>query len=70
MGYPANYQVAPYLQIFRRHAYISHLPKCITYSTEATPTDFNTLAGIIHAAEQIQYYGIHHVIFSIHLSIY
>jgi hypothetical protein len=65
--YPANYQVAPYLQIFRRHVDISHFSKCITYPTEATPTDFTTLAGIIHAAEQIQCYGIHHVIFSIHL---
>jgi hypothetical protein len=37
------------------------------YSTEATPTDFTTLAGIIHTAVQILYYGIHHVIFSIHL---
>ena len=67
MGYPAKYQVAPYHQIFRRYAYISHLPKCLTYPTETIPTDFTTLARIIHAAMQIQYYEIHHVIFPIHL---
>ena len=67
MDFPASYQVVPYVQIFRRRAYISHLPKCITYPTEATPTDFTTLAGIIYTAEQIQNYGIHHVTFSIHL---
>jgi len=67
MGNPAKYQVVPYLQIFRRHAYISHLPKCLTHPTEATPTDFTKLTGIIHAAVQIQYHGIHHVIFPIHL---